>query len=320
MLRLHRILIPFDASPASEQALEEALWLARRTDAEIKILQVEILHGESVPSQWDPALETETLRARMKDLIMNDSEAPGAFDPDSVQISHVVDRDFAAAPAIVDYADEHEVDLIVMGTHGRRGVSRLLLGSVAEEVVRHAPCPVLTVRARKDRQPETRAVQSIVVPVDFSQHSRIALTCAHEWAVLYNARIDVVHVIEDDLHPDFYFTHTPTIYDAQPEIEDQARIHLEQLNREVGSRAVEAHFHILSGRAAGQIVDFAEDSGADLIVMSTHGLTGMNRFLIGSVAEKVVRHAGCPVLTVKAFGKSLVEGVPDTSAAERGNA
>ncbi|HET6566929.1 MAG TPA: universal stress protein, partial [Rhodothermales bacterium] len=190
---------------------------------------------------------------------------------------------------------------------------------VAEEVVRHAPCPVLTIHAQEDGQPEAPPFRSIAVPIDFSGHSRIALALAHDWAALYGARIDLIHVIENDLRPAFYRTKASSIHEAETEVEDRARTHLEQLNREVGGEAVEARFHVLSGRAAARIVDFAEENRSDLIVMSTHGLTGLNRFLIGSVTEKVVRHAECPVLTVKAFGKPLVEGLSDASSTEHGS-
>jgi nucleotide-binding universal stress UspA family protein len=306
MLRFNRILVPLDSSHASTRALDEALRLARRAAAEIDVLRVDVLHGE-LPPLGDSEAEAEKLRDRMASLMELDKETSDTLDPRSVRITHALERDVAAAPAILRYADDHDVDLIMMGTHGRRGVSRMLLGSVAEEVVRHADCPVITFHADKHEQYESAPLKSILVPIDFSSHSRFGLEHAQEWASLYGARLDLLHVVEDYLHPAFYMANAFSIYKAQPEIVDTARLYLKRFYSKTGHADTEVEYHVRSGRAHSEIVDFAEEAGSDLIIMPTHGLTGLDRFLLGSVAEKVVRHAACPVLTVRPFGKSLLE-------------
>jgi nucleotide-binding universal stress UspA family protein len=258
----------------------------------------------------------------MVHLMERDGEAPATFDPRSVHIEYVLERDVAPAPAILRYADTHRVDLIMMGTHGRRGVSRMLLGSVAEVVVRHATCPVLTFHADQEQGPVPHPVKSILVPIDFSEHSRFGLAHAQEWAALYNARLDLLHVVEDYLHPAFYMANAFSIYDAQPEIKEKARLHLEWFYSKEQGATESVRYHVRSGRAPSEIVDFAEEVGSDLIIMPTHGLTGLDRFLLGSIVEKVIRHSGCPVLTVKPFGKSLIEpeDVRRTNVKERSTA
>src|SRR5690606_8769829 len=226
-------------------------------------------------------------------------------------------RGMAVAPALLRYAEEHDVDLVVMGTHGRRGIERAVIGSVAEEVVRHAACPVLTVRQRKEPPGEGR-VTSVLVPVDFSSHSREALRYARELAASYEAGLTLLHVVEETLHPAFYGPALRSIYDAIPDIEDQAVPELERFFGETEGADVAARFVARPGRAASAIADHAEEEGHDLIVMATHGRTGVERFLMGSVAEKVVRRAPCPVFTVKSFGKSLLPP-PSTTARTEGS-
>jgi nucleotide-binding universal stress UspA family protein len=210
----------------------------------------------------------------------------------------------SAAPSIVDYATETGIDLIVMGTHGRRGVRHLLVGSVTEEVVRLAPCAVLSVRMQTDPKPLS-AVRNVLAPVDFSEHSRDALGVARDVAGSYGARLQLFHVWEDVLHPAFYNMGAMSIKDLQPDIEDRTIGALQELLAETPGPAVETDFHTTEGHAAREIVDFAVENATDLIVIATHGLTGVEHFLLGSVAEKVVRRAPCPVLVVKR--RTLVE-------------
>jgi nucleotide-binding universal stress UspA family protein len=227
------------------------------------------------------------------------SASPVRFEP-------VVVRDIAAAPAIVTYAQEQDIDLIVMGTHGRRGIRRLLLGSTAEEVVRTAPCPVLTTRPPETPAAALDGINAILVPVDFSRHARTALRHAKALAALYHTRLDLLHVIEEQMHPAFYNTGVWSIYDVVPNIEGKALEELETFYEETKGPRIDAAYHVRHGQAAHEIAVFAREQDSDLVVMATHGLRGLEHFLLGSVAEKVVRRSPVPVFTVKAFGKTLV--------------
>ncbi len=223
-----------------------------------------------------------------------------------IEIRRAQVRSISAASAILDYAAENDIDLIVMGTHGRRGLRRLLLGSVAEEVVRLAPCPVLTVPERELREGlSADHVERIVVPVDFSQHAKLALDYARELAAVYGAHLHLLHVVDEVVYPDFYPPIMPSGGSITEELRDQSLDRLRGLLATAEGWEVEADVHVGAGRAAPAIADFAKDRGIDLIVIASHGLTGFSHVLLGSVTEQLVRRAPCPVFTVKAFGKRL---------------
>lgn len=305
MLTINDLLIARDLTAVSDRAFRQAIDLAARSGATLHVLFAEVLHA--VPDREEdrptPAEDFDQMR---EDLKRRGTTPADALD--DVTVEEVVRRDVAPAPAILNYASDADIDMIVLGTQGRRGMSRILLGSVAEEVVRRAQCPVLTVRGEEEGSDQhSGSPQRILVPVDFSDHSREALRYAHEWSKLYEgAAIDVLHVVEENLHPAFYVGGVRSVYDVEPNLDQKALEKLEAFVEETVGPSVEADSHVVSGTAASAIPTFVEEHAVDLVAMSTHGRTGMDRFLLGSVAEKVVRHVRCPVLTVKAFGKSLV--------------
>ncbi|QXD17167.1 universal stress protein [Rhodocaloribacter litoris] len=307
MLNIRKILFPTDFSETSAQALAYALRLAHEYDAELHLLHVEVLYEEDPHNPTHRLPDREAILARLRTLI-DDHDAAEHLPDGAVEdltIRHVHRRNVSAAPAIVEYAAEEGINLIVLGTHGRRGLRRLLLGSVAEEVVRTAPCPVFTVRRHKeDRKPEP--VRHILVPVDFSEHAREALTVARELAARYGAALQLLHVLEEVLHPAFYNFGATSIKDLQPDIEEKATEALMKFFRETAGADAEVTYHVIEGHAGRDIATFAEEHDSDLIVISTHGLGGLEHLLMGSVTEKVIRRAPCPVLVLKAFQRSIV--------------
>lgn len=313
MMNLNRILLARDFSPISNQALRYAVDLAQRTGSELHVLYAQVLYDDPFGADASPSPASDIKDIREK-LATTQSGTPLAED-DAFPVVDAVVRDVAAGPAILEYARENDIDLITLGTHGRRGVRRMLLGSVAEEVVRHADRPVVTVRGAADETSTAPpSIDQILVPVDFSDHSRAALRTAQAMAHLYDARLDVLHVIEERLHPAFYVGGVQSLDDLAPDLDEKATAALDQFVQNTPGPDVEAVLHIVRGRAARRIPAFAEDHGIDLVTLSTHGQTGLERFLLGSVAEKVVRHVGCPVLTVKAFGRSLIDAPSDEDA------
>lgn len=314
MLTVNDILVARDFSSVSDRALRHALDLAARTDATLHLLHAEVLHEIEDRTEDRPSL-TQGVDAFRDRLKKEGGASPEALD--AVSIVEVERRDVSPGPALLSYADEEGIDLIAMGTHGRKGASRILLGSVAEEVVRRAQQPVLTVRGKeKGRTPTPGAMDRILVPVDFSDYSREALRHAHEWAKLYGAQLDLLHVVVEDLHPAFYQGGVTSIYDVEPDLDDKVRAKLGDFATEVLGSAEGVEAHVRTGSAPSAITEFVDEEKVDLVSLSTHGRTGMERFFLGSVAEKVVRHVSCPVLTVKAFGKSLVTADSQESAAE----
>jgi nucleotide-binding universal stress UspA family protein len=221
-----------------------------------------------------------------------------AHNAEDLNIVKVSAPAVSAGSMILGYAAEYKTDLIVIGTHGRRGLGHLLLGSIAEEVVRSSPFPVLTVRELETpKGPEK--TERILAPVDFSDYSRRAVLRAKEIASDYGARLQLLHVVEQPVYPSFYpigESPSPSFPSLQT-IEAKARDEMESMLKE--GPIVPTETHVIEGRAARDILKFAESNSTDLIVISTHGLSGFKHMLIGSVAEKVARQAPCPVLTVK---------------------
>ena len=149
-------------------------------------------------------------------------------------------------------------------------------------------------------------VERILVPVDFSEYSRQALQAAKEWAALYDAAVDALHVVPEAIHPAFHVGGVESIYDMEPDIEQETQERIDDFVADTASPSVDIDTHVRVGNAAPDIVEFADEHQSDLVMMSTYGRTGLDHFLLGSVAEKVVRHVRCPVVTMKAFGHSVM--------------
>lgn len=301
MLAIDKVLYATDFSDHSKAALPWALRLAEKHGAELHLFHALVLHADD-----EPAVErrygelAEETRAELRQLA---EDGPVG----AVELVPAVRRGIAPAPAVLDYAAQQDIDLIVMGSHGRRGLRRLLLGSAAEEVLRTSPVGVLVVR-RHEEAPEVPRLERILAPTDFSAHARGGLDVAAELAATFGSRLDLFHVIEEAVYPDFYLPVSIPAWDVG-EVRGRARSRLVDLAAELGKgRDVEIEVEVGTGRAPNAIAEYAEETGADLIVIASHGTRGLERLLLGSVAERTTRLAPCAVLTVKSFGKGLLEG------------
>jgi nucleotide-binding universal stress UspA family protein len=294
MLTARRILVPADCGPCGAAAYHRALPLARRFGAALHLVHAEVptFGVEDDPPVFLPPFPP--------DVAVVEAEASGE----------------TVAAALLDYARAHDVDLAVVGTHGRRGLPHFLLGSVAERLVREAACPVLTVHADPEEEAgEGGPVRRILVPVDFSERSDEAVRYARAFAELHDARVDLVHVVDAWFEPDIYGIGL-LWHEALPEILARVGAAMRETAEDLlGPYAGERHVEM--GSPVAGILRAAERLPADLVVVATHGRTGLKRFALGSVAEQVVRHAPCAVLTVKSFGKSLLTE-PAATALVRG--
>jgi nucleotide-binding universal stress UspA family protein len=297
MKRLARVLVPIDFSATSEEALGYAKMVAERFDASLDLVHVfhDPLATASVTadiySQPPVGLHDELVeRARQQLIECVDGPAPWPFRSTADVVTG------SPAKAIVDYADAVQPDLIVMGTHGRGGVAHLLLGSVAERVIRTASCPVLTVREAKEG-----GVKRILVPTDFSETADAALEEADFLAQGFGAAIVLLHVLEDPLiseglAAEAYITEAPAIRTSM--LRD-AELRLTHRAATLRTPVAPIQTAALFGQRAHTIADYAACHDIDLIVMGTHGRTGIAHAVIGSIAERLVRVAPCPVLTVR---------------------
>lgn len=312
MLTIENILFPTDFTPSAEDAFSHAAHLASRHDARIHVFNV------VRPEEADQANPMDYLPLEQSEgelvLAAEDVELPGPPQLETnVEIVYRKMEGASPAKEIVEYVVKHDIDLVVMGTHGRQGLDRLLSGSVSEEVVRQSACPVLTVLGRDEPQPGPE-IQSVLAPVDFSENAHLGLAHARELARAYDASLDVMHVVEEVVFPTVYGI--DPIAPHMPDVLQRAEEALGRMADDVVGDAVPTNLHVMVGYPARDIVDVAAENDAGLIAMATHGRTGMERFLIGSVAEKVIRNASCPVFTVKPFGKSLLPNLVASSGAD----
>jgi nucleotide-binding universal stress UspA family protein len=299
-MQLDRILMPTDFSDCANAALTHAVALARQFGAELHLLHVTVLHQDDPnrPGQAFPGFDElqrrleEAASSRLKRLVEEHANR-------GLTVFEAQSRGIAAAPAIHDYASDEGIDLIVLGTHGRRGLRRFLLGSVAEEVVRSAPCPVLTVRDEEEAR-RFQDLDLIVVPFDFSEDSARALAVAAELAATYGSRIDLVHVIVPSIDLQAEVTlWAPTFDFDRADMVRRAERRLQTEIDQLSGPEVPITPRILDGHVAASLTRHADGSKADLIVIGSHGLSGLEHALLGSVAEKVIRSASCPVLTLR---------------------
>lgn len=306
MLSIKNILCPTDFSNCSSQALGHALFLAKHCNAKLHLFHAIVLHQRDPhnPAFHFPDLKElqEKLKKRARNRMDSDLLA-SCENQEKVDIRLEEAMGVAAENLILEYADKHNIDLIVMGTHGRRGLGYMFLGSIAAAIVRRASCPVFTIRESEKPKPLEEA-DSILSPIDFSDHSIRAMLVAREFAKLYKAKLQVLHVIEETTHPVFYGLNREFVWGLRADIINRSKEELDRIFDEFEEPEVEWKYDVISGHVANEILEYALRSRADMIVIPTHGLSGLKHFLMGSVAEKVIRRASCPVLTVKCFDVS----------------
>lgn len=279
------LLVPTDGSAAATTAVEQALTLAAQFDA--------TLHAIHVVDRTDYPVETDELAA---DLAERGTETVDAISERAAEqglecTTEIVDTEKPVHETLIEDAIDRNVDLIVMGTHGRTGVNRLVLGSVAERTLRVSPIPVLTVHESADAD---QAFERILVPTDGSNTAALAATHAIQVAAEADAALHIVHVVDLTAVSGEYGT--GRILEAMRTAGQRAVDELVDQATEADISTVEAS--ILSGSPSRAVVDYATDRDVDCIVMGTHGRSGLDRLLLGSVTEKVVRLAEMPVLSV----------------------
>jgi nucleotide-binding universal stress UspA family protein len=304
MIRIQNILFPTDFSDSSSAALGHALMLADRFQA--RLIMLHAAGSRENPQnlrfpEVDPA--TDEFEASLEEQL---TQIIGAEPAHKLRIDRVVHQNDNPVQEICDYVKSNNIDLIIMGTHGRSGLSHLFAGSVAEAVVRVATCPVMTLRASKSTA-EVTPYFAIVVPVDFSQYSQKALRYGFTLAHLFEANLHLLHVVDQPIHPAHYGLGEDLLIRLNPEVPQSSHEALKNLVAKFAPVNVKYQTHVREGRAYSEIVRFVAETECDLIVMGTHGLSGLEHFLLGGTTEKVMRHASCPVLTMKLRERDFVE-------------
>jgi nucleotide-binding universal stress UspA family protein len=290
----NRILFAGDLSGCSRDAFGAACALARGPGAYLHVLSVVepvLLAGPPVPSRSPslPSVLPPNTPAHRKEI---EKRLHADYHADApIAVDYLV-RDGDASKEILRAADEVDADLIVVGTHGRSGVDRLVCGSVAESIMQRSSRPVMIVRSPAVSL-QARPIRLILHPTDFSTRSWPALGVARALARANGAGIVLLHVAPAEVLTGGTF-YAPA--DLGPEREALANLR-DETAKAGFEGSVQTRFS--QGDPVTEILLAAEELDCDLIVMGSHGRTGLRRLLMGSVAEYVIRKAPCLTLIVK---------------------
>jgi nucleotide-binding universal stress UspA family protein len=289
------ILIPIDFSDFSDKALEYALHLAEKYSAGITLFHAVVLFQDDVGEEERLHAYEDFVKKREEFIISQMDKNRNKAKNRDITVETAIERGVNAADVILEYLDDRDFDLIVMGTHGRTGLKHMLLGSVSEKVVRLSPLPVLTIHRSI---PEFR-LKKILVPMDFSIHSKKAADFGLWLSKSFSASIEFIHVIEQDIHPSFYASGIESIFQIDKGLKNRVIDNLREFVADQLPEKIQPEYRVKEGKAHKEIVEYARENDIDLIVIATHGLSGLDYVLLGSTTEKVVRWANSPVLTVK---------------------
>jgi nucleotide-binding universal stress UspA family protein len=293
-----KILIPVDGSQCGDHAAKFGLEFAKRLGARVVLTNALIEYA----SEKDANRVTGPSREMAEKLGV----------PFEVRLAE--GRFLSIGDGIIEASQESNSELIIMGTHGREGIPRMLLGSVAEWVSRRATVPVMLIReqAHPTTQPTTELpkLERILVAVDGSPQSNLALTTASDLACTLGINLELIHVI-----PDIPAVYSYTAYEYAPMIDFEKYQHdLEAESQAIIAAALallDAHTPKIADvrtsrvpangmRLGDAIINMAKERNSNLIVIGTHGRTGIDLLLLGSVAERVSHRSEVPVLMIRA--------------------
>jgi len=293
--RVEKILLSTDGSEYSEGAIREAIRLAKKCSSRLTVISV---------IETNP--EFDTLAPQLMEKMEKDAReklvaVQARAKQEGVDCDIIVREGEDSYKAIVNEAVKNKSDMIVMGRRGRTGLKRLMMGSVTARVIGHAPGNVLVVP--KDAQLEFK---NIVVATDGSKYSAAAASQAIGLAKRNAAGLTVVSVVPSELltPTDIEFTISQREHIVEQEMQE-AEKNAKAVKEAAQKEGVAVKAFVLSGKPSEAIVQTAQEKNAGLIVLGSHGRTGVERFLMGSVAERVIVLAACPVLVVKTDSQSM---------------
>jgi len=290
-----RILVPLDGSPLAEHSLPYARHMATHFSLPIRVLSC--MAGISAPRP-----DTVKLQDLVRGYLERVSEPlRGA----GLEISTLLSPAEAAA-GIVDEADQHAGTLVVMSTHGRTGTRRWALGSVTDRVLRASRSAMLIVRGDGDAAPAEVKLSTIAVPLDGSELAEQALAPAITLARKADLGLILLRVLSPETG---FYLQDPSFAGAWRDIAEDTQANSEEYLQAVIARVrdqgvASAQSKLLHGPPAESIVDFVQKTPGCMIAMTTHGRSGIGRWVLGSVAERVARYSPRPVLLLRAHKRA----------------
>jgi len=297
------ILVPLDGSAFAEKSLPIAEAICKAFGAQLtlaSVLQVRrISDFMSMSRMRQKSIENEKIRRvkYLKDLVRQ-------IKSKGIKVGFSLRRG-SVTETITNLVKEKNVDLVTICTHGRSGVQRWLIGSVANRVVQLINRPVLLLRpSEKDESPTTE-FHKLLVTLDGSEFAERVLPFVRLFSPL--TREVLLLTVPEIPEARMYGAVVDEIVDLRKHSEDQSREYLEKFVKSLINDGIEAKGIVTGSRPAQTIVSVSEEKDIDLIMMATHGRGGMDRFFIGSVAERVVRHAPCPIILVPIHERRMME-------------
>ncbi len=282
-MKVRRVLLPTDLSASADRALKQAVELAVQHRAKIDILHV-VTFEHLDPSKEEKALDDYMARVE-KEVFEDLATRSEAIKTRGLAVETVVVRRMYPVEAILERIRESEPDVVVMGTHGRSGLARLLLGSVTARIVLEAPCPVLTVASDAAVAEGDRGLSSILVPVDFSEISKRAVEVAKS-LLAPSGRLILQHVVSSPVHPSLYAGGVGKLLPQYTELSSLIGRKLSELY------PGPSEIVVTEGSVVEEILEAARSRKVQWIAMGTRGV-------LGSVTERVLGRAKVPVLAVK---------------------
>lgn len=302
MTQFKTIVVPTDFSDNADQAVRYAHALASTTNGKVHCVHcVDV--GFAASGVVDGVyVSTAELHASLDSLKQHAQEELDKY----VKLEHFrgieITPHLRVGPApdeIAALADEVGGDLVIVGTHGRTGLDRFVFGSTCDKIVRTSKVPVLSVKHGEheflDKDGKTLNIKNILCPMDFSEFSRGALTIAADLAKDFGARLILTHVV--DARFDYPEWTAQVALNNSEHLVKAAQDYLDQVSGEFNH--IETKVDVERGIPHKRVADLVKEEDIDLVVMPTHGRKGLAHALLGSVTEKIVRLAPCPVLTIR---------------------
>jgi nucleotide-binding universal stress UspA family protein len=300
------IVVPLDESSLAEQALPLATAVARRAGLALHLVTVHaaaaVPAGDGFEASYDPGWYAATRAGQRRYL-----EALAERVPKGIQTVVAVPEG-PVIPSLLEYVDQHGAALVVMATHGRGGLNRLWIGSTLDRLIRETSVPVLIARASAEPGAKEPDFARMVIPLDGSELAEQVLAPAVGLGGLFGSAYELVRVV---VAPDPIATPsvTPWVRVDEQDLEERIRSAEAYLGeaagrlREAGGRSVTTRVIRAAGQpVADAVLQAAADSRADIVAMATHGRGGLRRFVLGSVADKMIRAAALPLLVVRPGG------------------
>ena len=305
------ILVPLDRSEVTEGIVPWVSQIARKANAPLVLLTVVDPDGIDYPSgaQVSPQSSTREDRAIFRHQIEENARVH-ALDALKAMATRLKDDGVSAevkstvgnpAEQILRVSEDEGCGLIAMSTHGRNFIGRSILGSVTDKVLHSSRAPFLTVTPDRAKayQGEGEALTTIVTPLDGSELAERVLPYVEEMASILSLEVLLVRVVRIE-YPSYYYTEVAArLPDFSEDMVREAERYLKGVSNTLQDKGLTVETRVLRGAAAPALLNLAQETPRNLIAMTTHGRSGLNRWMMGSVAEALIRGSGDPVLVVR---------------------